>query len=107
MNTTEQSFLEYLEDEYDVNNHLDFYEDQQTASLEVNAPGLFVTIELLTSCLHGSEEGGEPDEVLATITDKNVEVTELIAWTDPGTPYQVSAKFKLQVENKINDLLYD
>lgn len=107
MNTIEQNFLDYLEEIYDVNANLDFWEDSEAQSLEVNAPGLFVTIELLASCQHSTEIGGEPDEYLAVQSNKNVCITEIAAWEDEAKFYPVSEKFKNLIENKINDLLYE
>lgn len=107
MSKQEENFIEWVENNYNINDKTDVYEEQTDFTLEMELPEGYAEIDATVYSTHIQEEGGEHDEILTTFQNKRLQINKL-EWFDVcENQIKVSDRFKNRIENILNGQFYD
>lgn len=107
MDKQHQEFIEYLKEEYNLEDEVDFLAESTIYAIEIEALGIAININFVGSATLQEEEGGEPDEILYCLSNKSIEIEKLEEYDSDGEEVIVSDLFKNAVESALNEKLYD
>ena len=106
MKKYEEQFKEYLENDYDLNEHIHFFAESHEFNIEIKTGDVNADLKIIGTATTGSEEGGEPDEFLYFVRDKYLYLKEITLYGDE-IEIDTTETFRKKIEEILNTQMYD
>ena len=106
MTPRQEAFINYLEEEYDINDDLELHEERSELNIEIESYNAHIDLELVVTGTTFTEEGGEPDEYLSGLRNKYIEIKNMTYYEDEEEA-DYPETFKDRMQSLFNEQLYD
>lgn len=109
MNTIQKNAYQYIKDEVNINEQIDFFDEWHEEQIEIFQNNFAIVISLDATANIGVEVGGEDDEMLPVLNDKHITVKkiELYKSDTNDEEIEVDKQFIDKIETLLNGQLYD
>lgn len=109
MNYIQKNAYKYIKDEININDQIDFFDEWHTEQVEIFQDNFAIVIDLEATANIGSEEGGESDEIIPTLTNKMITVKKVQLYKSDTNDeeIEVDESFRHNIEILLNNQLYN
>lgn len=109
MNHIQRNAFQYIKDEININDQIDFFDEYHEEQVEIFQNNFAIVIDLVATANIGSEEGGEPDEIIPTLTNKQITIKQIYLYKNDTNDdeIEVDESFKNNIEKLLNNQLYN
>jgi len=101
MNYTQQKAFQFIKNDFDINESIDFLTEFSSQEIEIFKSNFAIRVKLNASATLGTETGGTDDEVLYTLKNKYIEIEKIELWKNDhdDTEIEVNNHFRDELEN--------